>query len=149
MRLYLDTSVFGGYFDEEFAVKTRKLFKEIINREHEIYISEITQDELRTAPEKIQNLLQEIPKQSLFVVSLSDQIYDLADKYLNSEIITKKYYADALHIAAATINRVDLLVSWNFKHMVNLYRIRAYNSVNLKCGYTILDIRTPQEVSND
>lgn len=57
MRLYLDTSVFGGYFDEEFAAETRKLFKEIFERKHQIYISEITRDELNTAPEQIQNLL--------------------------------------------------------------------------------------------
>lgn len=149
MRLYLDTSVFGGYFDEEFASETRKLFKRINNGEHQIYISELTRDELNSAPERIQYLLANIPKLSLFIAPLTEDVYKLAEKYVDDKIITEKYFADALHIAAATISRVDVLVSWNFKHMVNLYRIREYNSVNLKIGFPTIDIRTPQEVNDD
>lgn len=77
MRLYLDTSVFGGYFDEEFAAETRKLFKEIFERKHQIYISEITRDELNTAPEQIQNLLLQIPQGSLHFTPLSKEVYEL------------------------------------------------------------------------
>lgn len=56
---------------------------------------------------------------------------------------------DAQHIAVATISRVDVLVSWNFSHIVNLARIRGYNSVNLRQGYPILEIRSPREVFSD
>ena len=57
-----------------------------------------------------------------------------------------KFFEDALHIAIATINKVDVLVSWNFKHIVNINRIRLYNSVNLKSGYSMIDIRSPREI---
>lgn len=60
--------------------------------------------------------------------------------------MSKKSRVDAQHIATATISRVDVLVSWNFKHIVNLEKIHGYNSVNLRLGYPILEIRTPIEV---
>ena len=63
--------------------------------------------------------------------------------------IAARMRADALHIAVATVARVDVLVSWNFKHIVNLRRIHAYNAVNLKRGYPLLEIRTPREVLDD
>jgi hypothetical protein len=70
----------------------------------------------------------------------------LAGAYLKEGAITRKFYEDALHIAIATINKVDVLVSWNFKHIVNLDRIKMYNGVNLKHGYIILEIRNPREI---
>ncbi len=73
---------------------------------------------------------------------------DLADAYLKEGAITKKWHEDALHIAIATINKVDVLVSWNFKHIVNLDKIKKYNGVNLKHGYTMLEIRNPREILN-
>jgi hypothetical protein len=78
---------------------------------------------------------------------LNDQeAEDLADAYLKEGAITKKFHEDALHIAIATINKVDVLVSWNFRHIVNHERIKKYNGVNLKRGYMILEIRNPREI---
>ena len=71
---------------------------------------------------------------------------ELAEKYLKEKIVTTKFRADALHIAIATINKVDVLTSWNFKHIVNLNRIRQYNSVNLKYGHSLIEIRSPMEI---
>jgi len=149
MRLYIDTSVFGGYFDEEFADGTRKLFKEIFNLNHNIILSEITLREIEGAPHTIQKLLNNIPKRIVSTVAIDEEIVELSRKYISKKIISEKFKADALHIATATIQRVDLIVSWNFKHMVNVRRIREYNSVNLSEGYPIIDIRTPKEVHND
>ena len=73
---------------------------------------------------------------------------NLADKYISEKVISGKYYEDALHIAISTIYHVNVLASWNFKHIVNLDRIRMYNSVNLKNGYPMLEIRTPREILN-
>ena len=70
----------------------------------------------------------------------------LAQAYLREGVITDKYLLDAQHIAIATLSRVDVMVIWNFKHIVNLNRIRLYNSVNLKLGYPMIDIRSPREV---
>ena len=66
--------------------------------------------------------------------------------YLEEGVITKKYFEDALHIAIATIYQVNVLASWNFKHIVNLDKIRLYNAVNLKNGYAMIEIRTPREI---
>lgn len=71
---------------------------------------------------------------------------ELADYYLKEKIITAKFYSDALHISIATINKVDVLTSWNFKHIVNLNRIRLYNSVNLKYGFNMIEIRSPRDI---
>jgi hypothetical protein len=70
----------------------------------------------------------------------------LAEKYMEQKIVSKNYYSDALHIAVATVIGVDVLVSWNFKHIVNLDKIKLFNSVNLREGYNMLEIRTPREV---
>ena len=95
-RLYLDTSVFGGQFDEEF-------------------------------------------------LEITDEAVDLATEYINQKVVGQTSYADCLHIALATINKADYLISWNFKHIVNVLRIRGYNSINIKNGYKILEIRSPRD----
>jgi hypothetical protein len=78
--------------------------------------------------------------------TVNDDMLKLAEKYMEQKIVSENYYGDALHIAVATVIGVDVLVSWNFKHIVNLDRIKSFNSVNLKEGYNILEIRTPREV---
>jgi hypothetical protein len=79
---------------------------------------------------------------------VTSEMINLKDKYMESNIITDKYSADALHIAIATVITVDVLVSWNFKHIVNLEKIKKFNAINLTQGYSLLEIRTPQEVIN-
>ena len=80
--------------------------------------------------------------------SFHDEVIKLAETYINDGALTNKSYNDALHIALATINNADVLASWNFKHIVNINRIRLYNSINLKLGYKMLEIRTPREILN-
>jgi hypothetical protein len=65
---------------------------------------------------------------------------------MEQNIVSKNYYSDALHIAVATVIGVDVLVSWNFKHIVNLNKIKLFNAANLEEGYSTLEIRTPLEV---
>lgn len=79
-------------------------------------------------------------------MNLTEEAFDLAKRYIEEGVLGGGKLVDAEHIAIATVNRVDVLVSWNFKHIVNLQRIRGYNSVNLKCGYPLLEIRSPLEV---
>ena len=83
------------------------------------------------------------------MIDINDEVETLALNYIKEKIISEKYLLDAYHIAAGTINRVDVLVSWNFKHMVNLLKIKSYNSVNLKYGYGLIDIRCPLELVNE
>jgi hypothetical protein len=77
---------------------------------------------------------------------ITEEMILLAEKYMEQKIVSENYRDDALHIAIATVSNVDVLVSWNFKHIVNLSKIKMFNSVNIREGYNALEIRTPQEV---
>lgn len=145
-RIYLDTSVIGGYLDKEFQVWSKQLFDEFKTGKKTAVISDITLDELENARQEVRDLLKLIPESSKEYVLNDEEVEELAVAYLKEGAVTKKFHEDALHIAIATINKVDVLVSWNFKHIVNLDRIKKYNGVNLKHGYTILEIRNPREV---
>lgn len=146
MKLYIDTSVFGGYFESEFQRWTRKLVDQIIDGEFRAIVSDITLIELEGAPKRVREIADKIIAENAEFIIAGNPEKDLADKYLKEKIITPKYRTDALHIAIATINKIDVLTSWNFKHIVNLNRIRLYNSVNLKYGYSLIEIRSPREI---
>lgn len=107
----------------------------------------MTLGELYKAPEIVRQLPTTIPPAFIETVSISTEQLDLAAKYIAEGALTTKFHSDAQHIAIATILKVDSLVSWNFRHMVNFFRIRQYNSINLKYGYSTIDIRTPKEVT--
>lgn len=146
MRFYLDTSVFGGFYDEEFEADTQRLFAEIATGRFSIVVSDVTTQELLEAPDIVRNLLARVPLANLDIVTPSDEALALAERYVQEGALTEKFISDAQHIAVATIERVDSLVSWNFRHMVNFFRIRQYNAINLKNGYSLIDIRSPREV---
>ena len=148
-RIYIDTSVIGGYFDDEFEDHTKKLFDRIINKDFEIYFSEVNETELILAPQEVKDVKNLIPKECFKYLELSDEAKLLAETYINEKALGKASLNDAYHIALASINRLDCLVSWNFKHIVNIRRIRAFNSVNIKEGYRELEIRSPMEVVID
>ncbi len=82
-------------------------------------------------------------------VEVTEAAYLLADIYISEKVVGQTSADDCVHIATATINKVDILISWNFKHIVNVFRIRGYNSINIRCGYPQLDIRSPKEIVND
>jgi len=145
-RLYLDTSVFGGYFDQEFEDFTKPLFERIILGEFTILYSSITQQELMAAPAKVQNLVLDLKEEHTDWLSLSKEALELAVHYLSEGVVGKTSFVDCQHIAMATIYHADLLISWNFKHIVNIERIRGYNSVNIKFGYRNLEIRSPRDL---
>ncbi|MDP4147776.1 MAG: type II toxin-antitoxin system VapC family toxin [Bacteroidota bacterium] len=145
-RIYLDTSVIGGYYDTEFEEDTRILFEKIKLGQFHVVLSDITEGELQEAPEMIRNLFIELSAGSATKIELSEEAVQLADTYLAEKVVGKTSRVDCFHIALATIQRVDILVSWNFKHIVNVQRIRGYNSVNMKLGYPTIDIRSPKEI---
>ena len=144
LRIYIENSVIGGYFDEEFKEFTQKLFEKFNNGIYKPIISSHIIAELENgAPEHVINLLDKIDYEKYII---NDEMEKLAEKYMDQNIVSKNYYGDALHIAVATVIGVDVLVSWNFKHIVNLNKIKMFNSVNLREGYNILEIRSPREV---
>lgn len=144
-RIYIDTSVFGGHFDEEFKEHTVPLFDRIKEGEFIILYSTVTQDELENAPDKVKELVKSLRADLTEFIETTDEAVDLATEYITEKVVGQTSYADCLHIALATINRADFLVSWNFKHIVNIERIRGYNSINIKNGYKQLEIRSPRE----
>jgi len=145
-RIYIDTSVLGGLFDAEFAVDTKHFFDKVENGDIKIVYSEITDDELESAPAKVRNYLKQLTSRQKEFVEITPEAVNLADTYIRDKVVGKASRADCLHIALATIHKVDILVSWNFKHIVNINRIRGYNSVNLRLGHQTLEIRTPKEI---
>jgi len=145
IKIYLDTSVFGGYYDEEFKEYTKPLFDRIANDEFVLLFSNLTQDELENAPQQVKDLVTQIKAASTQFIDTSDEAVELANTYITEKVVGETSYSDCLHIALATIHKADYLVSWNFKHIVNVQRIRGYNAINLKNGYSLLEIRSPRE----
>lgn len=145
-RIYMDTSVFGGYFDIEFAEYTIPLFERVKNNELQIIYSSLTEQELETAPENVKQLVRSLSSENVEFLNINTEAIILAKQYIEEKVIGKTSYEDCLHIALATICKADYLASWNFKHIVNTTRIRGYNAVNLKLGYTILEIRSPRDL---
>jgi len=147
-RIYLDTSVYGGYFDIEFAAWTKILFNQIANNEFLVLHSYLTNVEISYAPEQVQLLAKSVQNKNAELIEYSDKAIELALLYIKENVVGLTSITDCIHIALATIHNADVLVSWNFKHIVNVDRIRGYNSVNLIRGFQALDIRTPTEILN-
>ena len=149
LRVYADTSVIGGCEDEEFREPSRQLIDRFALGEMTLVLSDLTLRELEAAPVQVREILGVVPSQHTEMLDLSEEAEVLAAEYIERGVLSSKMLADALHIAAATLAGVDVLVSWNFKHVVNLHRIQAYNEVNRDMGYEALDIRTPREIYDD
>jgi len=149
MKFYLDTSVFGGYWDEIFREDTIAFLEYAGDSNAEIIYSNVTEQELEGAPQKVKQLVQnlnDIQGIRMKAIEMNNEAEILAKRYIEEGALTKKCEGDAKHIALASIYGVNALVSWNFKHMVNLIRLQQYNSINLKLGYRPIDIRSPKEI---
>lgn len=120
-----------------------------VRGERVLVLSGLTVQELVTAPAAVRARLTTVPEAHIETLQLDAEARDLAEAYIGAGVLTVRMLADAQHIAIATVARVDVLVSWNFKHIVNLQRIHGYNSVNLRQGYPMIEIRTPREVLSD
>jgi len=148
MKIYADTSTIGGCFDEEFQQWSNDLFDEFKNGSQTLMLSDLTLQELELARKEVRDKVLEIPGSNTIPIGITDESIHLAETYIVEGALTDKSYNDALHIALATIYYADVLASWNFKHIVNLERIRLYNSINLRLGYRMIEIRTPREILN-
>jgi len=146
--IYVDTSVFGGKFDSEFELWTELFFNEVFDSDVKLLYSDVAEEELRNSPQKVKDFVDSIPKKNIRRVELDEESILLAEKYLKEEVVGKSSRTDCYHIAIATILKADILVSWNFKHIVNIQRIHGYNAVNLLSGYQIIEIRNPREIFN-
>lgn len=148
-RIYVDTSVIGGCEDDEFSEHSVRLMECFRKGDLILVLSTLTVQELSVAPEGVRGHLASVPEAHIEILQLGAEARELAEAYMNEGVITVKMQADAQHIAIASVARVDVLVSWNFKHIVNLHRIHGYNSVNLRRGYPTIEIRAPREILQD
>ena len=148
-RIYADTSVFGGMFDEEFQSVTRAFFAEVEAGKHIVLVSPITTRELRRSPVAVQEFLASLSPECLEMIQFTVEMAELRDAYLSARILGEKWGDDAAHVAAATVSRADLIISWNFRHLVKWEKIRRFNAVNLSVGYPMVTIHSPRELVSD
>ena len=146
-RVYVDTSALGGCFDPEFAEWSNGLMQDFRNRLFKLLLSQVTATEPQDAPEKVQAVYAELLTLGAEIIEATESALELADAYQEHRILTPKFYDDGLHIAVATVGEADVLVSWNFKHIVRFDKIRLFNAVNLEYGYKPLPIFSPREVT--
>ncbi len=149
IRVYVDTSVFGGTEDEEFAEASRRFFQRVEKGEFLILLSAHTLDELAPAPENVLEVLRMLPRNCVETIPSGREAESLADEYIRAGASGRTSRMDALHVASATVAGADLILSWNFKHIVCYDRIQIFNGVNLLQGYRAVDIRSPLEMQDD
>ncbi len=147
-KIYIDTSVVGGFFDEEFKGATIKLFERLNNNEIIFVVSDLLDLELLKAPIHVRELLHNYSADKFQRVELCEESINLANAYIKEKVVGRTSLEDCRHIALATIYNVDVLASWNFKHIVNHDRIIGYNSVNSQLGYSIIKIQSPKDLLN-
>jgi hypothetical protein len=145
IRVYADTSVFGGVFDEEFAADSREFFDEVTGGEFLLVVSPVIETELEQAPKYVRRFFDECAARAESV-TVSDAARQLRDAYVSAGIVTEKYLADALHVALATVAACRVIVSWNFKYIVHFDKIPLHNQVNALMGFQAIAIHSPQEV---
>ena len=128
LRVYADTSVYGGCFDEEFKQASRALFREVSGGRFGLVVSETLQRELAEAPEGVKQVLAGLDIGNLEFIEISSELTQLRDAYLQAGILGGASQDDAEHIAAASVADLDLVVSWNCKLLFISTRSRALES---------------------
>jgi predicted nucleic acid-binding protein len=144
-RVYADTSVFGGAEDEIFAAASRAFFEQVREGRFSLVVSVVVEQELSAAPERIRAIFQEFLPVTEVLHDLSAGV-KLQRAYLDAGVVSKNWAEDAMHVALATTSSCDVIVSWNFRHIVNLRRISMYNAVSMLNGYRSIEIRSPLEI---
>lgn len=145
----MDTSVFGGCFDEEFEAASQAFFALVRSGKVRVLISPIVLDELAEAPAHVRGIPSSLPPESMVILEADRHVIELRDAYVQAGVVIPKSLDDATHVALATAARADAIVSWNFQQIVRIDKIRAYNQVNLMAGYGLLSIVSPLEVRVD
>jgi predicted nucleic acid-binding protein len=145
IRIYADTSVFGGVFDEEFEAASKAFFNAVKKAKFVLVTSDLVRQEILAGPENVQKLFYDILTIAE-VAEISAESLKLQRAYTDAGIVPERYSTDALHVALATTSQASLIVSWNFKHIVNFQKIPLYNVVNTLHGYREIAIYSPSEV---
>lgn len=146
-RIYVDTSVIGGCCDPEFQEWSLGLLADFKKGNFSLLLSELTDAEIQDAPDEVKDVYAKFRVCTDRLLELSFEAIELADAYIGHNILTQNFRNDARHIAIATIAGADLLVSWNFKHVVHFKKIQKFNAVNIEMGYKPILIYSPREVT--
>jgi hypothetical protein len=147
LQIYVDTSVLGGCFEPEFASWSKGLVNDFRVGTFIPILSALLETEVRRAPEPVRAVYNELLALAGESFPIGDEALDLLAAYEAHGVLGPKFRSDMLHIALATVIDADVLVSWNFKHIVRFDKIRLFNAVNLEQGYKPLSIRSPREVT--
>jgi hypothetical protein len=147
LRIYIDTSVIGGCFDAEFSEWSNSLLRDFAAGTFTPLLSDVVAAEIEDAPEAVRRKYNDLVGGEHEFSLVTEEVIELADAYQQRGILTPRFYDDGLHIALASVAEADLLVSWNFRHIVHFDKIRLFNSVNLELGYKPLQIYSPREVT--
>jgi len=145
IRVYADTSVFGGVFDEEFEHASKAFFEKIEAGRFVLVTSQLVREEIFAAPDKVRRYFEKMLRFAE-IADVSGEVLELQSEYIKEGIVGRRYQTDALHVALATVSKIDVIVSWNFKHIVNFQKIPLYNAVNKLNGYKEIGIYSPLEV---
>lgn len=151
LKLYLDTTILNFAFADDAPKEkedTLRFFKQIDR--FDVSISEVVLREVSLCePKKRERLNSLWQRHDLSVLEFDAEAQELAEKYIKSGIIPIKYRDDANHIATATVNNFDAILSWNFQHIVKMKTKREVVAINIIEGYKPIDIYTPKEVVED
>jgi len=152
LKFYLDTSVFGSLFDFEDPRRveiTRSLLEEIKKTTFEAFISPLVVAEIGKAPYDVRSgLINAVAEFHLPVLNETEESIKLAQDYIQEGIIPERFRDDARHIAIPVVYELDGLISWNYRHMVNIRVKRVVNAINLRLGYKPIEILSPEEVTD-
>ena len=147
--LYLDTSVIGGGFDDEWKDATLELFRLAASGSYRLVTSVVAQREVQAAPSQVQQQFDTLFADSAQVHRLTDEAESLAQEYITTGVVTPKCLDDARHVAIASVQGIAVIVSWNFRHLANLRRETGFNAVNLLQGYPQVRILSPLELIHE
>jgi predicted nucleic acid-binding protein len=147
IKVYTDTSVFGGVFDDEFEYASIAFFELVKRGKFELVISSVVLEEIEPSPEKVRHFFAEMTR-AIEVVEITESALQLRQAYLEAGIVTQKSTLDALHVALASVSGCSMIVSWNFKHIVHFQKIPLYRAINVIKGYIPINIYSPLEVIN-
>jgi predicted nucleic acid-binding protein len=148
VRVYADTSVYGGVFDHEFARPSRRFFELVRQGRFQLAVSAIVLNEIAPLPEPVRALVDEMVAIAETVL-VTDEALTLQQAYLDHGIVTPRSADDALHVALATVGNCGMIVSWNFRHIVHYQKVPLDNAVNVLHRRPPLEIRSPAEVIED
>jgi len=154
LKLYLETSAWNFYFADdapEYRDITKEFFELVFKGVYDVYISEVVIKELRGASEELQKkLFKLVNKCSPKEFRVTKEAEELAELYIKKRVVPAKKWEDALHVGVATVRDIDVIVSWNFRHLANVNKEQKFHVVNYEQGYkNLIEIRTPMGVMTD